>query len=116
MSSALEAAEAYVASLESAPCPHITLAAMHTRFVEALESREEAVSALERKRKQYQASLQSVKLVSARMIQCVGLIWATRSRARTGTLTLPLRNSLFIYCREREAFILSLSSANAPHQ
>ena len=84
MSSALEEAEAYVASLESAPCPLLTLAAMHTRFQEALESREEAVQTLERKRKQYQASLQSVKLVSARMIQCVGSLAHPRARrART---------------------------------
>ena len=70
MPSALQSAEQYVSSLEE---EHgrtlLMLSALQQRFLETVESREEAVAALEKKRKQYSSSLQSVKLVSARMIQ-----------------------------------------------
>ena len=83
----LESAEAYVAALDAGQHQQtlLMLAALRQRFTETLEARDAAVTALETKRKSYAASLQSVKLVSARMIQ------------------------------EREAYILSLSSAAAPN-
>ena len=96
--SALEEAEAFVASLESAPCPLLTLAAMQKRFLETLEAREEAVQTLERKRRQFQASLQSVKLVSARMIQCVRLTCAPAGAAHANFLKrrlLPTSHAFF---------------------
>jgi len=85
MPSALEAAEAYVAALDEGQHQQalLMLAALRQRFTETLEAREAAVAQLEAKKRQYATSLQSVKLVSARMIQ------------------------------EREAYILSLSSTAA---
>jgi hypothetical protein len=66
----LERAEEYVASLEDG---HervlLMLAAFRERFLEIMRGRDMAVSALAVKKTQYAASLQSVKLVSARMIQ-----------------------------------------------
>lgn len=85
--SALERAEAYVGGLAAQQEQALLqLAALRQRFSETLAQRDAAVSTLEAKRKQYASSLQSVKLVSARMIQ------------------------------EREAFILTLNGAGANSQ
>ena len=82
--SALERAEAYVAALDNGHQETLLqLAALRQRFTETLAERDAAVSTLEAKKRQYASSLQSVKLVSARMIQ------------------------------EREAFILTLNGGGA---
>jgi hypothetical protein len=82
--SALERAEAYVSALDNGHQETLLqLAALRQRFTETLAERDAAVSTLEAKKRQYASSLQSVKLVSARMIQ------------------------------EREAFILTLNGGGA---
>ena len=66
--SALEAAEAYVASLDSGPTL-LMLAALRERFLAVADERDNALATLDAKKKQYSASLSNIKLVSARMIQ-----------------------------------------------
>lgn len=70
MSLTLEEAEAYVASTTAQHVHTLTtLAAMRQRFTETLHEKDEAALTLAKKSAKFTKNLQTVKLVSAQMIQ-----------------------------------------------